>query len=170
MNEEDLDYNETQLVFESFLEKHYGNEILEILMSDGELEHYATHVNALELFDTNMHVASELLKEPLKLMPVFDVAAKNTQRKLMEKYESSQSKLSFKIHCHVRVSNLPLCPELTRDRLPKCQDVGCFLAITGNIFYYFDFLVRTTSVFCYYILLLGFPVSLLVTLPMSVVL
>jgi len=36
-----------------------------------------------------------------------------------------------KRHIHTRVTGLPVCPELTRDTLPKSSDVGCFLSISG---------------------------------------
>jgi len=37
-----------------------------------------------------------------------------------------------KQHIHARVTSLPVCPELTRDTLPKSSDIGCFLSISGN--------------------------------------
>ena len=121
---------EAKLVFEKFLEKNYEKELLDILENEEEFEHYALRINALELFDTNLSVSSQLLKEPLKLLPVFDEAARSKQKHMIEE-KSTGSELVLKLHCHVRVSNLPICPELTRDKLPKSQDVGCFLAITG---------------------------------------
>jgi DNA helicase MCM9 len=39
---------------------------------------------------------------------------------------------SLKQHLHVRLGNLPICPELTRTKLPRASDVGHFLSITGS--------------------------------------
>lgn len=33
---------------------------------------------------------------------------------------------------HMRLCSLPLCPELTRNRIPQTVDVGRLLAISGN--------------------------------------
>ena len=40
----------------------------------------------------------------------------------------------FKPNVHARVTGLPVCPELTRDNLPKTDDVNHFLSISGKNF------------------------------------
>lgn len=36
---------------------------------------------------------------------------------------------------HARVTGLPICPELTRDTVPKSSDIGCFLSVSGAVEY-----------------------------------
>ena len=133
---EEINESEVELVFHTFLRRNCHDEIIEILNADNEGDHYAVHVNALELFDTNMLVSTQLLKYPLRLLPVFETAAIISQREFIRDLipNESQYSMSVKISCHVRISNLPICPELVKDRLPKSQDVGSFLAFSGSIF------------------------------------
>ena len=51
-----------------------------------------------------------------------------------------------KKHIHARVTGLPVCPELTRDTVPKSSDVGCFLSISGA--HEFDSLWLSAVVTC----------------------
>ena len=45
----------------------------------------------------------------------------------------------FKPHVHARVTSLPVCPELTRDVLPRTRDVGSFLSVSATV-------IRTSQV------------------------
>ena len=89
-------------------------------------------MNALELFDTNIHVAEKIVMKPLVYIPLFNRAALREQEAMMSELEAGN--LTVKRNCHVRISNLPICPELTRVVLPKCQDVSRFLAVSGKIY------------------------------------
>lgn len=137
MDDGEIDYKEAQLIFEGFLKTHCRDELMVIVHSENDHDHFAVHINALELFDTNMLISTRLLNMPLHLIPFFERAALAVQNEFCRGYEPDPSDpnytLSVKENCHVRISNLPICPELTRDRLPKCQDVGSFLAMTGNL-------------------------------------
>ena len=132
--DEEINTREADLVFQGFLKQHCHSEILDLLSAEDELEHYAVHVNALELFDMNMLISTQLLKYPLELIPVFEKAAILVQRDCLRDLEPNQSEytISVKLNCHVRISNLPICPELTRDRLPQSKDVGTLLAFSGK--------------------------------------
>ena len=130
-NEDDIDPKETLSVFESFLLKQHEDDIVDILLAENGNEHYAVHLNALDLFDSNMTTSMHLIREPMKLLPIFDQAFIQAQLSTIRKYETSMSNLLIKYNCHVRISNLPICPELVRDRLPKSKDVGSFVAVTG---------------------------------------
>ena len=130
MNE--LDTSEAQAVFETFLGKYHEDDILSILLSDNNTEHFPIIVNAFELFDANMDISYQFLKHPSILLPAFDSAVYNTQLQLKRKFEKLKSNLSIKSNCHVRITNLPICPELSRDHLPKCKDVGSFLSVKGT--------------------------------------
>ena len=130
-NEDDIDPKETLSVFESFLLKQHEDDIVDILLAENGNEHYAVHVNALDLFDSNMTTSMHLIREPMKLLPIFDQAFIQAQLSTIRKYETSQSNLLIKYNCHIHISNLPICPELVRDRLPKSKDVGSFVAVSG---------------------------------------
>jgi len=135
MDNADVNLRDAELVFRQFLREHCDVEMQEILTAENELEHYAIHVNTLELFDSNMLVSTQLLKSPLLLIPVFEKAAILAQQERLRDLEPNQSEyeLSVKVNCHIRISNLPICPELTRARLPQSEDVGTLLAFSGMI-------------------------------------
>ena len=134
MEDCDVNLRDAELVFRGFLRQNCDGEIQEILTAENDLDHYAIHVNALELFDSNMLVSTQLLKSPLLLIPVFEKAAVLVQQDRLRDLEPNQSdcELSVKVNCHIRISNLPICPELTRARLPQSEDVGTLLAFSGT--------------------------------------
>lgn len=131
VHEDNIDPAETLSVLESFLLKQHEDDIVDILLAENDNEHYAVHVNALDLFDSNMATSVQLIREPMRILPIFDQAFIQAQVSTKRKYETSQSNLIMKYNCHVRISNLPICPELVRDRLPKSKDVGSFVAVSG---------------------------------------
>ena len=45
----------------------------------------------------------------------------------------------MKTKTHIRLANLPICPELTRTKMPRASDTGHFRTISGTI-------IRTTVV------------------------
>ena len=125
------DDEETIAVLQSFLEEHHIKDIRHILLQDDTSEHYSVEVNTLELFDSNNHVSQRVLAEPTKTMPLFDSALAQAAIAVMQNTETPTN-MSFKSKLHVRLSNLPVCPELKRNTIPKSSDIGKFLAISGN--------------------------------------
>lgn len=119
-------------VFQSFLEKHHRADIASVLLSDDPSAPFSVVVNALELFDSNIEVSQKLLAEPNKMLPLFDSALSQAAVTIMQE-NTTQTSMSFKSNLHVRLSNLPVCPELRRDKIPKSSDIGCFLAVSGTI-------------------------------------
>ena len=126
------DVEESRVVFQSFLEQHHSKEIEEILLKADATDNYALAVNALEVFDTNMHVGQLILSQPEKFLPLFDDALGKVEVNIMQSHPS-QNDMSFKPFLRVRFSNLPICPELTRVTLPKSTDIGKFLAVSGKM-------------------------------------
>ena len=120
-------------VFQSFLEERHRDDLTRILLAQDPSEQYSVVVNALELFDSNIEVSQKLLAEPIKMLPLFDGALAQAAVTIMQE-NTTQVSLSFKSNLHVRLSNLPICPELRRDTVPKSSDVGRFLAVSGEIF------------------------------------
>ena len=53
-------------------------------------------------------------------------------RKSIHTYSIAYYIKLLKDNVHARLSNLPLCAELTRDRVPLSIDVGRFLSFTGE--------------------------------------
>ena len=119
-------------VFQAFLEEHHHDDIARILLAEDLSEQYTVVVNALELFDSNIEVSQKLLAEPNKMLPLFDGALAQAAVTVMQE-NTTQVSMSFKSNLHVRLSNLPICPELRRDTIPKSSDIERFLAVSGEI-------------------------------------
>ena len=73
-----------------------------------------------------------LLSDPSRLLPLFDEAIKEAATQIYETHWD-KGNMTWKPHIHARLSNLPICPELTRTLLPRSGDVGKFLSITGTV-------------------------------------
>ena len=118
-------------VFQSFLEGHHKTDILHILEHEDPSMHFSVVVNALELFDSNLDVGQALLDSPVRMLLLFDSALAQAATNILHASPSQQN-LKPKANLHVRLSNLPVCPELRRNTIPKSSDVGRFLAISGK--------------------------------------
>lgn len=126
------DGDEYIAVFQAFLEEHHREDITSVLVADDPTGQYCVVVNALELFDSNIEVSQKLLAAPNKMLPLFDGALAQAAVSIMQE-NATQLSMSFKSHLHVRLSNLPICPELRRDKIPKTSDIGRFLALSGGV-------------------------------------
>jgi DNA helicase MCM9 len=73
-----------------------------------------------------------LLQDPSRLLPLFEEAMKEAATQMYETHWD-RGRMTWKPHIHARLSNLPICPELTRTLLPRSGDVGKFLSITGTV-------------------------------------
>ena len=118
-------------VFQAFLEEHHSDDITRVLLAEDPSGQYSVVVNVLELFDSNIEVSQKLLAEPNKMLPLFDGALAQAAVTIMQE-NATQVSMSFKSNLHVRLSNLPICPELRRDTIPKSSDIGRFLAVSGE--------------------------------------
>ena len=127
---QDIDGN--VVVLQEFLEEHHSGDIVRILFQDDSSEHFSVVVNTLELIEsTDNQLSHLLLAEPRKMLPLFDQALSRAVTSIMQRHENHDL-MAFKPNLHVRLSNLPICPELRRDTLPKSSDVSRFIAITGQ--------------------------------------
>ncbi|XP_062344743.1 DNA helicase MCM9 [Cinclus cinclus] len=125
-------------VFESYVLEHHRDEILGILREADEQAHYPVVVDALTLFETNMEIGEYFNAFPSQVLPVFDSALRRAALAALQE-SADPAQLSLKQNLHARVSGLPVCPELTREHIPKSKDVGHFLSVTGTV-------IRTSSV------------------------
>ncbi|KAG8582574.1 hypothetical protein GDO81_008119 [Engystomops pustulosus] len=119
-------------VFESYVLQHHHKDLLQILMESDEDAHYSVVVNAMTLFETNMEVGDYFNAFPNEVLPVFDNALRRTAMNVIQS-NSQQESLTMKQNLHARITGLPVCPELTREHIPRTKDVGHFLSVTGTV-------------------------------------
>ncbi|KAK6488719.1 DNA helicase MCM9-like isoform X1 [Huso huso] len=119
-------------VFESYVIEHHKSNVLQILQEPDDDAHYAVVVNAMTLFETNMEVGEYFNAFPNEVLPVFDNGLRRAAMAVLQSV-SNQSGHSMKQNLHARISALPVCPELTREHIPKSRDVGHFLSVTGTV-------------------------------------
>ncbi|NXH15623.1 MCM9 helicase, partial [Bucco capensis] len=119
-------------VFESYVLEHHREDILAILREADDQAHYPVVVDALTLFETNMEIGEYFNALPSAVLPVLDSALRRAALAVLQAAEEP-THLSMKHNLHARVSGLPVCPELTREHIPKSRDVGHFLSVTGTV-------------------------------------
>ncbi|KAG9347498.1 hypothetical protein JZ751_005065 [Albula glossodonta] len=119
-------------VFESYVLEHHRSDILHILREPDEDAHYPVVVNAMTLFEANMEVGEYFNVFPTEVLPVFDNALHRAAVSVLRSL-SQEEGYKIKQNLHARISGLPVCPELTRDRIPRSRDVGHFLSVTGTV-------------------------------------
>uniref|UniRef100_A0A8C8RFG8 DNA helicase MCM9 n=1 Tax=Pelusios castaneus TaxID=367368 RepID=A0A8C8RFG8_9SAUR len=119
-------------VFESYVLEHHRNDILHILREKDDEGHYPVIVDALTLFETNMEIGEYFNAFPNEVLPIFDNALRRAAMTALQ-FASQTHDLIIKQNLHARISGLPVCPELTRERIPKTRDVGHFLSVTGTV-------------------------------------
>ncbi|XP_073672839.1 DNA helicase MCM9 [Garra rufa] len=121
------------LAFETYVTEHHKNDILQIFQEASEDAHYPVVVNAMTLFEDNMEVGECFNAFPSQVLPIFDNALHRAAQTISQSSSSLQESFKLKHNLHVRISGLPMCPELTRDHIPKARDVGHFLSVTGTV-------------------------------------
>uniref|UniRef100_A0A8C0GR58 DNA helicase MCM9 n=1 Tax=Chelonoidis abingdonii TaxID=106734 RepID=A0A8C0GR58_CHEAB len=119
-------------VFESYVLEHHRNDILHILRERDDEGHYPVIVDALTLFETNMEIGEYFNAFPNEVLPIFDNALRRVAMTALQSASQTHD-FSIKQNLHARISGLPVCPELTRERIPKTRDVGHFLSVTGTV-------------------------------------
>ncbi|XP_068794248.1 DNA helicase MCM9 [Struthio camelus] len=119
-------------VFESYVLEHHKDDILNILKEDDDEAHYPVVVDALTLFETNMEIGEYFNAFPSEVLPVFDNALRRAAASALQA-AAEAPRLGVKPNLHARISGLPVCPELTREHIPKTRDVGHFLSVTGTV-------------------------------------
>ncbi|XP_023652930.2 DNA helicase MCM9 isoform X1 [Paramormyrops kingsleyae] len=118
--------------FEAFVMEHHRSDLVQILQEAEEDAHYPVVVNAMTLFEANMEVAEYFIAFPSEVLPVFDHALHRAATAVLQSLPQG-SGCRLKRNLHARISGLPVCPELTRDHIPRSRDVGHFLSVTGTV-------------------------------------
>ncbi|XP_032999579.1 DNA helicase MCM9 isoform X1 [Lacerta agilis] len=119
-------------VFESYVLEHHKNDLLLILRERDDDTHYPVIIDAMTLFETNMEVGEYFSAFPNEVLPVFDNALRRAAMTLSQSIPQTDA-FVVKQNLHARISGLPVCPELTREHIPKTRDVGHFLSVTGTV-------------------------------------
>ena len=86
--------------------------------------------NFMELFEDSTTLGNKILTEHEASMEECRESAKVSQEMLKE---DLQQNFIVKENVHVRIFQLPSCPELSRIVFPKNQDLNSFLQISGII-------------------------------------
>uniref|UniRef100_A0A8C7LQ82 DNA helicase n=1 Tax=Oncorhynchus mykiss TaxID=8022 RepID=A0A8C7LQ82_ONCMY len=100
-------------VFEAYVTEHHTTDIMQILLALDEDAHYSVVSNTMTLFEANMEVGD-----------YFNTVSVNSTQQGWHK---------VKHHLHARITDLPLCPELTRENIPKSRNAGHFLFVTDTV-------------------------------------
>ncbi|XP_073349545.1 DNA helicase MCM9 [Pagrus major] len=126
-------------VFETYLTEHHHGDILQLIADTDEETHRPVVVNAMTLFEANMEVGDYFNAYPNDVLTIFDKVLHRKATELLNnaspKHYGGQrtDKDRMRHTLHARITGLPVCPELTRDTIPRSRDVGHFLSVTGTV-------------------------------------
>ncbi|XP_074540908.1 DNA helicase MCM9 [Halichoeres trimaculatus] len=117
-------------VFETYLTEHHHDDILQLFADADEETQRPVVVNAMTLFEANMEVGHYFNAYPNDVLAIFDKVLHKTATQLAEKASLKQR---LRHAPSARITGLPVCPELTRETIPRTRDVGHFLSVTGTV-------------------------------------
>ncbi|XP_034555269.1 DNA helicase MCM9 [Notolabrus celidotus] len=117
-------------VFDAYLTEHHHDDILQLFSDAEEETRHSVVVNAMTLFEANMEVGDYFNAYPHEVLAIFNKVLHKTALQLSEKASLKQR---LRHAPHARITGLPVCPELTRDTIPRSRDVGHFLSVTGTV-------------------------------------
>ncbi|CAJ1077563.1 DNA helicase MCM9 [Xyrichtys novacula] len=117
-------------VFETYLTEHHHDDILQLFADTDEETRHPVIVNAMTLFEANMELGDYFNAYPHSVLAIFDKVLHKTAIQISEKASLKQT---LRHAPHARITGLPVCPELTRDTIPRSRDVGHFLSVTGTV-------------------------------------
>ncbi|KJE96086.1 mini-chromosome maintenance deficient 9 [Capsaspora owczarzaki ATCC 30864] len=128
------DYTDSQFLeaFVQFCATYHAADVESILLAPNADQHYSVSINVLDIIDSNHQTGTLLLAFPLTLLPIFDNAIRQCEALMLERSEGC-SEMIYKNNVHARLSNLPICAEVTRAQLPRSTDIGQFLSISGTV-------------------------------------
>jgi DNA replicative helicase MCM subunit Mcm2 (Cdc46/Mcm family) len=98
----------------------------------------------VDFMEMSMVAAHMLIKHPARLLPIFDGAICELQRKWLEDLpptDPARKRWRVKPHCHARLTHLHAnVPELWKTKLPRSSDVGNFVEVRGTRGFPFSFI------------------------------
>lgn len=116
----------------TYVLSHHEEDLLGILRCEDEKRHYAITLNFVSLFESSTELGDGILCSPVKTLPLCDRSLITAQKYLINNLSEGEN-LRLKRNVHVRITALPICPELHKSAFPRNEDVGCFLRITGTV-------------------------------------
>uniref|UniRef100_A0A671UWS8 DNA helicase MCM9 n=1 Tax=Sparus aurata TaxID=8175 RepID=A0A671UWS8_SPAAU len=126
-------------VFETYLTEHHHGDILQLIADTDEETHRPVVVNAMTLFEANMEVGDYFNAYPNDVLTIFDKVLHRKATEILNNASPKNcggqrtNKDRMRHTLHARITGLPVCPELTRDTIPRSRDVGHFLSVTGTV-------------------------------------
>uniref|UniRef100_UPI00358E190E DNA helicase MCM9-like isoform X1 n=1 Tax=Myxine glutinosa TaxID=7769 RepID=UPI00358E190E len=128
----DESWTNTEREFASYLLEHHRNDLLGALQAEDPEEHYPVLLNTINLCECAMEAGEALLSQPEVALRAFDAVLQRASASLLESLAESAG-CTVKKNLHTRVSGLPQCPELMRDRVPRAVDLGRLLCVSGTV-------------------------------------
>ncbi|XP_056280467.1 DNA helicase MCM9 isoform X2 [Pseudoliparis swirei] len=117
-------------VFETYLKDHHHEDIRQLIADTNEETHRPVLVNAMTLFEANMEVGDYFNAFPHEVLSLFDGVLSRMALQLSRCAGAAERRTPS---LHARITGLPVCPELTRDTVPRARDIGHFLSVTGTV-------------------------------------
>uniref|UniRef100_A0A8C4Q7G8 DNA helicase MCM9 n=1 Tax=Eptatretus burgeri TaxID=7764 RepID=A0A8C4Q7G8_EPTBU len=130
LTDESWTNNERQ--FALYLLEHHRDDLLAALRAEDPEEHYPVLLNTINLCECAMEAGEALLSQPDIALRACDAALRLASASLMESVAGSAG-FTVKKNLHTRVTGLPQCPELVRDRVPRAVDHGRLLCVSGTV-------------------------------------
>ncbi|KAM9840772.1 DNA helicase MCM9 [Aulostomus maculatus] len=126
-------------MFEIYVTEHHRDDIIQLVADANEETHHPVVINAMTLFEANMEIGDYFNAYPNDVLAVFDKVLHKTAIDLSNSASASHfggqrsETQGMRYTLHTRIAGLPVCPELTRDTIPRSRDVGHFLSVTGTV-------------------------------------
>ncbi|XP_077409202.1 DNA helicase MCM9 isoform X2 [Vanacampus margaritifer] len=126
-------------IFEAYITEYHHGDIIELTTATGDDCHQSVIINAMTLFEANMEIGDYFNAYPSDVLTIFDKVLHKTAIEVSKNASAKHSdgrrpqEPRIKTTLHARITGLPVCPELTRDTIPRSRDVGHFLSVTGTV-------------------------------------
>ncbi|XP_061756424.1 DNA helicase MCM9 isoform X5 [Nerophis ophidion] len=126
-------------MFEAYVAEYHHDVMVQLFSDNREDIHQPLVINAMTLFEANMEIGDYFNAYPNDVLAIFDKVLHKSALELSKKASTKQSggraadETRMKHTLHARITGLPVCPELTRDTIPRSRDVGHFLSVIGTV-------------------------------------
>ncbi|CAH0385263.1 unnamed protein product [Bemisia tabaci] len=125
--------NITKLFEEYSFSNHFG-ELLDIMKTQDDTQHYSLTINFLNLFEMSTELGDAVLSNSVLVLGLCDKALVKVQYMIRDTSDDETKKtLLVKDKIHARMTALPVCPELHRVKFPLNEDINNFLCVTGTV-------------------------------------
>ncbi|CAL1585426.1 unnamed protein product [Knipowitschia caucasica] len=120
-------------VFKNYVLEHHSEDLQQVITEADVHTHRAIAVNAMNLFEANMEVGDYFNVYPSEVLALFDEVLQQTALEVLRTGQQRAPEQRLTCTLHTRIAGLPVCPELTRDTIPRSRDVGHFLSVNGTV-------------------------------------